>query len=379
MTRLIVAAWFLHHLEATPGKIYWGDVGRKAIRRANLDGSLVETIVSGLQSPNGVAIDAVAGKIYWTDSGTQKIQRASLDGHEVEDILTVDTSQLGGLALDVAAGKMYWAVADITKPKVQQASLNGTDVRTLVASGLRVVEDVAVVAGHGRIYWSDSMAQRLQSANLDGSDVYTHISCGHACTPVGVLVHLPSSQLLWTDTYQDKLSRTDFAHRSLIQEPPTIDVMTGLDRPVSMALDWNTDQLYWTDAHARKIQRRALWGGTVEDVILPQDTTEPSGIAVIPETTSTVTMTSTSRTSATQTSSTATTLTRTNTQTTSSTTTSITSATQVLESVMSRRSSTTAGWMPDAAQDGMTDRPFVSDTVLPWSLVALPWVFAAIL
>jgi len=45
-------------------------------------------LVSGLNVPFGIALDLGAGKMYWTDAFTDKIQRANLDGSDVEDLVT---------------------------------------------------------------------------------------------------------------------------------------------------------------------------------------------------------------------------------------------------------------------------------------------------
>ena len=56
------------------------------IQRANLDGSQVEDLVTGLSGPLGIALDVQGGRIYWTENWTDKIQRANLDGSHVEDL-----------------------------------------------------------------------------------------------------------------------------------------------------------------------------------------------------------------------------------------------------------------------------------------------------
>jgi cytoskeletal protein CcmA (bactofilin family) len=81
--------------------MYWTDFGTAKIQRANLDGSSVEDLVTGLPAPLGIALDRSAGKMYWTDAGTNKIQRANLDGSSVEDLVTTGLSLPSGIALDV--------------------------------------------------------------------------------------------------------------------------------------------------------------------------------------------------------------------------------------------------------------------------------------
>ena len=94
-------------LDVAGGKMYGTDGGTDKVQRANLDGSAVEDLVSGLSSPEGIALDVAGGKMYWTDSITDKVQRANLDGSAVEDLVS-GLSSPEGIALDVAGGKMYW-------------------------------------------------------------------------------------------------------------------------------------------------------------------------------------------------------------------------------------------------------------------------------
>ena len=80
------------------------DRDRGTIRRANLDGSQVETIITGLEHPEGLDIDEGAGKIYWAEWG--RIGRANLNGSQVETIGSVWGADI---ALDVDGGKAYLA------------------------------------------------------------------------------------------------------------------------------------------------------------------------------------------------------------------------------------------------------------------------------
>ena len=60
--------------------LYWIIGG--SIRRCRTDGSDAKTVLSGLDSPRGVAADVVEGKMYWSDQ--EGIHRADLDGGNAE-------------------------------------------------------------------------------------------------------------------------------------------------------------------------------------------------------------------------------------------------------------------------------------------------------
>ena len=179
------------------GKIYWTDSGTGGdnplqddkIQRANLDGSEIEDIITGLQSPRGITLDVPNGKMYWADLGAGKIQRANLNGSEVEDIIT---GLLGpnGIALDLDGSKIYWA--DEFSGKIQCANLDGSNLKTLFVRygkligtainiplgilGLKIYYanspiGIALDISGGKIYWTIPHKYKVQRANLDGSNV----------------------------------------------------------------------------------------------------------------------------------------------------------------------------------------------------------------
>ncbi len=73
-------------LRAGQEKLYWSDRSLSAIRRCNLDGSGVETVISGVTYASGVFVDPFTDQIYWSGNGA--IQRRQLSGGPVENIVT---------------------------------------------------------------------------------------------------------------------------------------------------------------------------------------------------------------------------------------------------------------------------------------------------
>jgi hypothetical protein len=94
-------------------KMYYTTNDDWSVKRANLDGTGVETLyTSASGTPHGIALDHTAGKVYFTDnySAVQKIQRMNLDGTNPEDVLT--GIQAVAIALDVGGGKVYYTTDD---------------------------------------------------------------------------------------------------------------------------------------------------------------------------------------------------------------------------------------------------------------------------
>src|SRR5262249_37936945 len=152
--------------------MYWGDNVAGAIIRANLDGSGQTTLVSGLppaDSTPGVrppALDLAHGHMYWTDGTNFSpgfLRRANLDGSEVT---TLVTGVAGGrrIVLDLAGGRMYWAEG--ASGRIRRANLDGSEVTTLINED---TDDVALDLAAGKMYWTAYTAGEIHRANLDGS------------------------------------------------------------------------------------------------------------------------------------------------------------------------------------------------------------------
>ena len=147
--------WSLGAGEADAQKIYWTDIGSSRIQRANLDGSVVEDLVTtSVILPTGIALDVSAGKMYWTEASPADfmIMRADLDGANGELLVTGLTSP-SGIALDTAAGKMYWT--DIGTGKIQRANLDGTALEDLVTIEALTPVGIALDLSIGKMYWTE--------------------------------------------------------------------------------------------------------------------------------------------------------------------------------------------------------------------------------
>lgn len=87
--------------------LYWSDVSEEAIKRAafNWSGSSQQsTVLSGLQSPDGLACDWLGSKLYWTDSEANRIEVANLDGSLRKVLFWQELDQPRAVAVDPARG-----------------------------------------------------------------------------------------------------------------------------------------------------------------------------------------------------------------------------------------------------------------------------------
>ncbi len=155
-------------LDLPAGKMYWGGLDGK-IRNANLDGTGI-TILVDAGSVRGIALDLSNGKMYWADASI--IRRANLDGSLVEVLITNNLGNPEGVALDIAGGKIYITNADNATNKIMRANLDGTGLQDLIiglGNGTGSPRGIALDLSQGKMYWGDAFTRKIQRANLNGT------------------------------------------------------------------------------------------------------------------------------------------------------------------------------------------------------------------
>src|SRR4029079_18295310 len=87
-------------------------------------------IVTGINGgPDAIALDSVNDKLYWVEKNTLQIKRANLDGTNVETITTT-SSAAQHLAIDNASNRIWW----IEGTKIRYTTLAAN--QTAVDSGI---------------------------------------------------------------------------------------------------------------------------------------------------------------------------------------------------------------------------------------------------
>ena len=111
---------------------------------------VVTNVVTKQAAPFGVAVDHAGGKLYWIELNLNKkkrekdeIRRANLDGSEVETLVERPGAGFeGGIAIDPVAGKLYWGEAEARDIGV--SNLDGSQAQTLFSTGEAIPVGLAV-------------------------------------------------------------------------------------------------------------------------------------------------------------------------------------------------------------------------------------------
>ena len=193
-------------IDTSGDKIYWYSLSRQLrppllgnIHRANLDGTEVEDVLLGQADPDSLAVDLANGKAYWRSSFDDTIRRANLDGSDSEIIIT--SGKGGSLALDLINGKLYWA--NSLDQKIQRANLDGSNIEDLIMGS---ANQIALDVGGSTIYWLNSSG--LFRSQLDGKNV-RQVLQELIPSSKGVALDLRAMKLYWNNRNKIKRANLD--------------------------------------------------------------------------------------------------------------------------------------------------------------------------
>jgi hypothetical protein len=203
------------------GIMYWTSLNYEIIRSANVDGSNVQTVFSGLGLRTmSIELDPANGALYWTTGttvpgGSTKIMRGNVDGTGLQEIVAGILGPAVDLELDLVGRKLYWTAPD--EDRIRRSNLDGTSPQTLV-SGIATVPEpwgIALDIANNRMYWGDDTLQSIRYSTMDGSNVQTLISSG-----IDDIVDLEfdpkNGALFWSDQDLDKIERVISGQREII-------------------------------------------------------------------------------------------------------------------------------------------------------------------
>ncbi|KAL8592230.1 hypothetical protein ACOMHN_030905 [Nucella lapillus] len=164
-------------MDCVHGEVYWTDAAAGIIRKASLNGSDAQDVLSGLGSPEGIAIDPVSRVLYYTDSRLDVVGAALLDGSYRKTLSNTDMVNPRAIVLDTNRGKICWTDWNRNKPQIETSNMDGTDRRVLVSDDLRLPNGLAFDHFSQQLCWADAGTKRLECMRwTTGGDEITPIT-----------------------------------------------------------------------------------------------------------------------------------------------------------------------------------------------------------
>ncbi|VTJ58187.1 Hypothetical predicted protein [Marmota monax] len=191
--------------DSVDGKVYYTDVFLDVIRRADLNGNNMETVIGrGLKTTDGLAVDWVARNLYWTDTGRNTIESSRLDGSCRKVLINNSLDEPRAIAVFPRKGYLFWTDWGHIA-KIERANLDGSDRKVLINTDLGWPNGLTLDYDTRRIYWVDAHLDRIESADLNGKlrqVLVSHVSHPFALTQQDRWIY-------WTDWQTKSIQRVD--------------------------------------------------------------------------------------------------------------------------------------------------------------------------
>ena len=156
-------------VDATLERVCWTTT--TSVQCKNFEGeSVMDHTSVGL--PVGIALDPVNRHVWWSEYTSGKIVRANLDGTGVTDVYT-GLTQLSGIDLDIENERIFWTQ---NSTRLAVAPLAGGEIVDIVTTGLEGNAGIAWDGTHSWLYYSNNGQNQIKRVRLDGSDPETFVS-----------------------------------------------------------------------------------------------------------------------------------------------------------------------------------------------------------
>ncbi|XP_048255750.1 low-density lipoprotein receptor-related protein 4-like isoform X3 [Haliotis rufescens] len=193
--------------------LYWTDPGLKGIYmsrlKENMEIESVETLFStGVDEPEGLAVDWVDHNVYWSDTARHVIIAASLKTRAKTTLLDSGLGTVRGIAIHPQAGLLFWTNwGDVIASKVEKCELDGSHRTPIITSGLHTPNGLAIDYQAQRLYVGDAGRDMIISCSMLGNDCYTLHTSSQREELISLTVD--HNYVYWTDLRRGNVMRMD--------------------------------------------------------------------------------------------------------------------------------------------------------------------------
>ncbi len=199
---------------STTNELFFTTSSPYKIYKKNFDGTLEQELYTSSVTMYNLAVDETNSKLYWIEY--QELKRANLDGSNVETIINL-TADVYLRNMTISGSELFWVerfynTGDFSNTYyIKKANLDGSGVTTLhteyvassgTPSNMGTVYGIQVDSVNGHIYWASNTADGIYRKNSDGSGgVSTILNSTYVLSPRSLVIDVPNNKLYWTDTH----------------------------------------------------------------------------------------------------------------------------------------------------------------------------------
>lgn len=236
---------------------FYGEQLGDKIFRSNLDGSNIETIVTGQGILRRMRIDFVEEKLFWVEGETGRMWKSNFDGTSQEIIIDLPTSNLNLIEIDKTNQRIFYTITN--DGFIRSIDLNGSN-QEIIVSGVGNVQGLEYDPFCDKLYWTEFVEGVIKRANGDGTDIETIVDLNSK--PFDLILDIESEKLFFNDRQSSNIHRANMDGSDL----EVIVDQTG-DKG-AMTLDFTNDRLYWVNNTQEVIYSSDLDGSNINTIIV---------------------------------------------------------------------------------------------------------------
>lgn len=126
-------------------KIFYADVNIDIIKSVDMTNmSNTKTLIAtGLQTPNGIAVDWIANNLFWSDTGAKVIEVSRLDGSCRKVLINSSLSDPRSLIVFPKRGYLFWSDWG-QPPRIERSFMDGSARRVIIDTNLGFPTGLAI-------------------------------------------------------------------------------------------------------------------------------------------------------------------------------------------------------------------------------------------
>ncbi|KAI4544121.1 hypothetical protein MG293_004387 [Ovis ammon polii] len=230
--------------------LYWTDISLRTIEVAKLDGSRRTVLLSeNITNLGGLVVDprATDRVMFWSDWGSHpRIERASMDGSQRTVIVQEKIYWPNGLALDYPNRLLYFM--DGYLDFIDFCHYDGSNRRQVIASDLILRHPYSLSLFEDTVYWSDRATHEVMKANKWHGGNQSVVMTLHQ--PLGIVVVHPAKQPVYDQAFLIVVRNSIIFGISLNPDVKTFDGMvpiSGVRNGYDVAVDYSEQFIYWLE------------------------------------------------------------------------------------------------------------------------------------
>jgi sugar lactone lactonase YvrE len=234
----------------TLDRVYWSDFDKLETYYANSDGTNRNVFWAGGVSTGhalAIQVDIPNDKVYWLDGGDRWLRKADPDGSNVETIMHL-TGDAYDIALDLPGTRVYWCGR--SSGMVFRHNIDGSGTTDTLYTGLTLPRGITLDYTFNRVLWGED--QQIASGPINGGGPVT-VAFTDPFVVLGMVWDEDEVMLYWADQLYSRVRRSQYTAEAGWTPAETIFYEGTAHWPGRIALQYDINTAVTEDVPVRQL------------------------------------------------------------------------------------------------------------------------------